>query len=51
MPQPRWKCQSRKQNKIDKLSNFVVNASHAIEEQSQSRSCFESKDGERILFV
>ena len=51
MPQPRWKCQSCKQNKLDKLSNFAVNANHAIEEQSQSRSCFESKDGERISFV
>ena len=50
MPQPRWKCQSCKQNKLDKLSNFAVNANHAMEEQSQSRSCFESKDGERISF-
>ena len=51
MPQSRWKCQSCKQNKLDKLSNFAVNGNHAIEEQSQSRSCFESKDGERISFV
>ena len=47
MSQPRWKCQSFKRNKLDKLSNFAVNANHAIEEQSQSRSCLESKDGER----
>ena len=51
MPQTRWKCQSCKQNKPDKLSNFAVNANHAIEEQSKSQSCFESKDGQRILFV
>ena len=38
-------------NKLDKLSNFAVNTNHAIEEQSQSRSCFESKDGERISFA
>ena len=48
MPQPRWKCQSCKQNKLD---NFSVNAKHTIEEQSQSQSCFESKVGERISFV
>ena len=51
MPQTRWKCQSYKQSKPDTLSNFAVNANHAIEEQSKSRSCLESKDGERILFV
>ena len=45
MPQPRWKDQLCKQNKLDKSSNFAVNAKHAIEEQSQSQSCFESKVG------
>ena len=49
MPQPRWKCQSCKQNKLDKFSNFAVNAKHAIEEQSQSQSCFESKVGVKDL--
>ena len=34
-----------KQNKLDKSSNFAVNAKHAIEEQSQSQSCLESKVG------
>ena len=29
MPQPRWKCRSCKQNKLDKFSNFAVNAKHA----------------------
>ena len=51
MPQPRWKCQSCKENKLDKSSNFSVNAKHATEEQSQSQSCFESKVAERISFV
>ena len=45
MPQARWKCQSCKQNKLDKFSNFAVNAKHVVEEQSQSQSCFESKVG------
>ena len=35
MPQPRWKGQLGKQNKLHKSSNFAVNAKHAIEEQSQ----------------
>ena len=38
MPQTRSKCQSCQQNKLDKFSNFAVNAKHAIEEQSQSQS-------------
>ena len=41
MPQPREKGQLYKQNKLDKSSNFAVNAKHAIEEQSQLESCFE----------
>ena len=51
MPQPRWKDQLCKQNKLDKSSNFAVNAKHAIEEQSQSQSCFESKVGERFRLI
>ena len=39
------RASSAKQNKLDKSSNFAVNAKHAIEEQSQSQSCFESKVG------
>ena len=30
MPKPRWKGQFWKQNKLDKSSNFAVNAKHAI---------------------
>ena len=53
MPEPRWKGQFCKQNKLDKSSNFAVNATHAIEEQSQSQSCFESKVGEgfRLIYL
>ena len=40
MPQPRWKGQFCKQSKLDKSSNFAVNAKHTIEEQSQSQNCF-----------
>ena len=46
MPQPRWKGQFCRQNELDKSSNFALNAKHAIEEQSRSQSCFESKVGE-----
>ena len=49
MPQPTWKDKFRKQNKLDKSSNFSVNAKHAIEEQSQSQSCFESKVREEVF--
>ena len=51
LPQPRWKDQLCKQNKLDKSSNFAVNAKHAIEEQSQSQSCFESKVGEGFRLI
>ena len=51
MPQPTWKDQFCKQNKLDKSSNFAVNAKHAIEEQSQSQSCFESKVGEGFQLI
>ena len=51
MPQPRWKCQSCKENMLDKFSNFAVNAKHATEEQCQSQNCFESKVGEKISSV
>ena len=51
MPQPRKKGQLCKQNKLDKSSNFAVNAEHATEEHSQSQSCFESKVGEGFLFI
>ena len=40
-----------KQNKLDKSSNFTVNAKHAIEGQSQSQSCFESKVGEGFQLI
>ena len=43
MPQPRWKGQFCKKSKLDKFSNFAVQAKHAIEGESQSQSCFESK--------
>ena len=46
MPQPRWKGQLCKQNKLDKSSNFAVKAKHAIGEQSQLQSCLERKVGE-----
>ena len=46
MPQPRWKDQLCKQS-----SNFAVNAKHAMEKQSQSQSCFESKVGEGFRAV
>ena len=51
MPQPRQKDQLCKQNNLDKSSNFAVNAKHAIEEQSQSQSCFESKVGEGFRLI
>ena len=51
MPQPTWKDQFCKQNKLDKSFNFAVNAKHAIEEQSQSQSCFESKVGEGFRLI
>ena len=51
MPQPRWKGQFCKQNKLDKSSNFAVNPKHAIEEQSQSQSCFESKVDEGFQMI
>ena len=53
MPQLRWKGQFCKQNKLDKSSNFTVNAKHAIEleGQSQSQSCFESKVGEGFQLI
>ena len=34
-----------------KASNFAVNSKHAIEEQSQSQSCFESKVGEEFRLI
>ena len=46
LPQPRWTGQFCKQNKLDKSSNFAVNAEHAMEERSQSQSYFENKVGE-----
>ena len=51
IPQPRWKGEFCKQNKLDKSSNLAVNAKHAIEEQSQSQSCFESKVGEGFRLI
>ena len=51
MPQLRWKGQFCKQNKLDKSSNFTVNAKYAIEGQGQSRSCFESKVGEGFRLI
>ena len=50
MTQPRWKGQFCKQKKLDKSSNFTANAKDAVEEQSQSQSCFESKVGEGFRF-
>ena len=49
MPQPRWKGQICKQNKLDISSN--VNAKHAIAEQSQSQSCFENKVDEGFRLI
>ena len=43
MPQPRWKGQFCKKSKLDKFSNFAVQSKHAIQGESQSQSCFESK--------
>ena len=40
-----------KEYKLDKSSNFAVSAKHAIEEQSQSQSCFESKVGEGLIHL
>ena len=51
MPQPRWKGQLCKQNKLDISSKSAVNAKHAIEEQSQSQSCFEKKVGEGFRLI
>ena len=51
MPQLRWKDQLCKQNKLDKSSNIADNAKHAIEEQSQSQGCFESKVGEGFRLI
>ena len=48
---PRWKGQFCKQNNLDKSSNFAVNAEHAIEEQGQSQSCFESEIGEEFRLI
>ena len=51
MLQPRLKGQFCKQNKCDKSSNFAVNTKHAIKEQSQSQSCFESEVGEGFRLI
>ena len=38
-------------NKCDKSSNFAVNTKHAIKEQSQSQSRFESEVGEGFQLI
>ena len=52
MPQPTWKDQFyKKKYKLDKSSNFAVNAKHVTEEQSQSQSCFESQVDEGFQLI